>query len=115
VALLLDDLHWADGASLELLQHLARHTRAYPVLLLGTFRDVDVERRHPLRQTLLDLSREQLVERVTISRLGSDGTAALVAATFDRGDTVTELAPLIHRHTDGNPFFIQEVLRALVE
>ncbi|HLJ80577.1 MAG TPA: adenylate/guanylate cyclase domain-containing protein, partial [Ktedonobacterales bacterium] len=47
VALLFDDLHWADSASLALLQHLARHTRAARVLLLGTYRDVEISRKHP--------------------------------------------------------------------
>jgi class 3 adenylate cyclase/tetratricopeptide (TPR) repeat protein len=115
VALLLDDLHWADGASLQLLQHLARHTRAYPVLLLGTYRDTEVERGHPLKRTLLDLSREQLVERVTMSRLGAEGTAALMEASFGETDMSAEFASLVHRHTDGNPFFVHEVLRSLVE
>ncbi|HEX8919271.1 MAG TPA: adenylate/guanylate cyclase domain-containing protein, partial [Chloroflexota bacterium] len=50
VALLLDDLHWADSTSLALLQHLARHTRAYRVLLLGTYRDIEVTRQHPLER-----------------------------------------------------------------
>ena len=115
VALLLDDLHWADSASLELLQHLARHTRAYPVLLLGTYRDVEVGRQHPLEQALRDLHREQLAERMAVRRLGQDGTAALVAATFGEAEVSAEFAGLVHRHTEGNPFFTQEVLRALVE
>jgi tetratricopeptide (TPR) repeat protein len=114
VAVLLDDLHWADASSLALLQHLARHTRAYRVLLLGIYRDVEVGRRHPLEVALRDLSREQLADRVAIRRLRQDGTAALIAATFGQELSV-ELAELIHRHTEGNPFFTSEILQALVE
>ena len=75
VALFIDDLHWADEASLDLLQHLARHTRADRVLLVGTYRDVEVGRAHPLRKAVRDLGREQLVERVSrkSSGAGRDG------------------------------------------
>ena len=115
VALLLDDLHWADTSSLELLQHLARHTRADRVLLLGTYRDVAVGRQHPLEQALRDLSREQLLERVAVRRLDREGTRALMAAAFDLSEVSEEFAILVQRQTEGNPFFVQEVLRALVE
>jgi class 3 adenylate cyclase/tetratricopeptide (TPR) repeat protein len=115
VALLLDDLHWADSTSLGLLQHLARHTRADRILLLGTYRDVEVGRQHPLERALRDLHREQLVERVSIRRLEQHGTAALIATTFGEEKVSTEFSELVHRHTEGNPFFTNEVLRALVE
>ncbi|HZS93221.1 MAG TPA: AAA family ATPase, partial [Chloroflexota bacterium] len=61
VAIMLDDLHWADAASLELLQHLARHTAGSRVLLLATYRDVEVNRGHPLETALRDLRREDLI------------------------------------------------------
>ncbi|MGH2517627.1 MAG: ATP-binding protein, partial [Ktedonobacterales bacterium] len=115
VALLLDDLHWADSASLALLQHLARHTRASRVLLLGTYRDMEISRQHPLEGALRSLIREQLLERIPVRRLSLAGTAALVAATFGWSEAPPELAPLLHQRTDGNPFFTQEVLHALVE
>jgi tetratricopeptide (TPR) repeat protein/transcriptional regulator with XRE-family HTH domain len=115
VSLMLDDLHWADSASLELLQHLARHTRGNRVLLLGTYRDVEVNPQHALEAALRDLSREQLMERVAIRRLGSEGTAALIAEKIGEVEAGSEFAALVHRHTDGNPFFTQQVLRALVE
>jgi predicted ATPase len=81
VALLLDDLHWPDDASLALLQHLARHTRAHRVLLLGTYRDRDVAlgRQHPVQRALRDLEREHLVERLVVRRLTSEETARLIA------------------------------------
>lgn len=115
VAFLLDDLHWADAASLALLQHLARHTRAAPVFLLGAYRDVEVQRQHPLEGALRSLGREQLVERIPVRRLSPEGTAALVAATIGGREVSDEFTTLLHQRTDGNPFFTQEVLRALVE
>jgi predicted ATPase/transcriptional regulator with XRE-family HTH domain len=115
VALFIDDLHWADEASLDLLQHLARHTRADRVLLVGTYRDVEVRRGHPLRKAVRDLGREQLVERVAVRRLGREETAALVAGRLDGMDVSEEFAGLVYGHTEGNPFFTAEVLEALIE
>ena len=124
IALLLDDLHWADDASLGLLQHLAQHTRAARVFVLGAYRDTDLSRRHPLRRIIHDLSRERLAERLAIARLSQEGTATLIATVIagksgsrDDGNTSAEpptaLVEAIHRSTDGNPFFTVEVLRAL--
>jgi len=115
VAILIDDLHWADSATLELLQHIARHTRASRILLVATFRDVEVGRHHPLDAALRDLTREDLVERITVRRLEPTGTARLVALTLGESDASPELVELLHQHADGNPFFTQQLLRFLVE
>lgn len=115
IALLLDDLHWADGASLQLLQHLARQARGSRVLLVGTYRDMEVQPQHPLEATLRDLHREQLVERVQLGRLEASDTAAFIADTLGDLDGGEGIAALVHRHTDGNPFFTQQLLRALIE
>jgi tetratricopeptide (TPR) repeat protein len=115
LALLLDDLHWADGASLDLLQHLARNTHGNRILVLGTYRDVDVSADHPLEAALRDLGREQLLERVPVRRLGEDGTAALIAEIVGEIQAGTEFANLLHRRTDGNPYFTQQVLRVLID
>ncbi len=115
VALLLDDLHCADGASLDLLAHLSRHTRGDRVLLLGTYRDVEVGRRHPLRGTVGELGREQLVEKIGVRRLGPGETAALMSDRLDGTEVSGEFAGLVYGHTGGNPFFTVEVLKALIE
>lgn len=115
VTLMLDDLHWADGSSLELLQHLVRHTRANRVLLLGTYRDVEVNRQHPLEAALRDLGRERLVDQIEIRRLEENGTGELVAATLGGDDVASAFVRLIHRQTEGNPFFVEEVVRTLVD
>src|SRR6185312_1246788 len=69
VAVLLDDLHWADGSSLALLAYLARHTSAHRVLLIGTYRDVEVGRRHPVRALVRDLEREGLLKHIAVPPL----------------------------------------------
>jgi class 3 adenylate cyclase len=101
--LAVDDLQWADEASLALFQHLANHTRNARVLLLGAYRDIEVHRRHPLEAVLRTLGREHLVERIAVRRMPPEGTAALVAATLDEAAS-HDLADLIHQRTDGNPF-----------
>lgn len=115
VAILLDDLHWADEASLDLVQHLARHTRSSRVLILGTYRDVEVQRSHPLSKALRDLNREQLVDRLPIRRLPEEAAADLIRTTMDEAEVSREFADRIYANTEGNPFFTVEVLRTLAE
>jgi tetratricopeptide (TPR) repeat protein len=115
VAILLDDLHWADGASLKLLLHLARHTRTLPILILGTYRDVEVGRQHPLEAALRDLQREGLVERIDVRRLPKEGTSALIGVTMGEEEISDEFTQLIYGRTEGNPYFVQQVLRVMVE
>jgi class 3 adenylate cyclase/tetratricopeptide (TPR) repeat protein len=116
VALLLDDLQWADASSLELLQHLARHTGGDRVLLLGTYRDVEVNRRHPLEAAVRDLWREGLIERLEVRRLGREQTGELIAAVMGQEEAISdEFTDLLFRRTEGNAFFVQQVLHAMVE
>ena len=115
VALLLDDLQWADESSLHLLQHLARHTRNAPVLLLSTSRDVEFRRQAPLKRIARDLYRDGLLEQIRVRRLSQAGTRALVAVTLGEGNISDGLVDLVYHHTEGNPFFTQELVRALVE
>ncbi|CAN5737294.1 hypothetical protein BH20ACT11_BH20ACT11_04820 [soil metagenome] len=115
VAVMLDDLHWADGASLELLQHLARHTRGERVMIVGLYRDTDAGRSHPLRRAARELGREQLLEKVALGRLGRRETADLVSDRLDGAEVSAELSELLHDRTGGNPFFTVEVVRDLIE
>jgi class 3 adenylate cyclase/tetratricopeptide (TPR) repeat protein len=114
VALLLDDLHWADASSIELLGHLVRQLAAYPVLFAGTYREAEVDQSHPLARAVIDLTRERLVERVPLSRLGKDETATLIAEAVG-GDVSNDFVTLVHKQTDGNPFYSEELSRSLTE
>jgi tetratricopeptide (TPR) repeat protein len=115
VALLLDDLHHADGASVDLLAHLCRHTRGDRVLLLGTYRDVEVGPEHPLRKAVRELDREQLIDKVEVHRLGREETAALMSDRLNGAEVSEEFSGLVFDRTWGNPFFTVEVLKALIE
>ena len=111
---MLEDLHWADKPTLLLLQHLARRLAAAeaPLLVAGTYRTVALDRAHPLTEVLADLHRESLCERLVLTALVREEAADLIA-----GLTGVTPAPAvleaIYRETDGNPFFVEEIVRHL--
>ena len=116
VVLLLDDLHWADRPTLQLLRHITT-SLVGNVVVLGTYRDTQLSSSHPLTETLAALTREPSVTRIALSGLGDDEVVAFVEAAAGQSldERATELAHALYRETDGNPFFVAEVLRHLVE
>ncbi len=114
VLLVLDDLHWADGPTLLLLRHVSRVAGSAPLLVLGTYRETELGRTHPLTGALADLRREGEVPRVALAGLGHDDVERLIAAWTDAEPT-GELVRAVEQETDGNPFFVVEVLRHLDE
>jgi class 3 adenylate cyclase len=116
--LLLDDLHWADSPTLSLLRHVVTAGSSIPVMVVGTYRDSDLSREHPLTALLADLHREQQgVERVKLTGLHSEDVLALMEAVagHELDEDGHALAEEITRETAGNPFFAGEVLRHLTE
>lgn len=112
VVLVLDDLHWAGKTTLLLLRHILRHAGPAPILVLGTYRDTELGRTHPLAATLADLRRDGTAERITLSGLEPEDVAAYLRAVGREDRALgTELA----RVTAGNPFFLIETLRHVVE
>ncbi len=116
VVLVVDDLHWADAPTLQLVRHLTSHLRGR-VLLIGTYRDVELSVSHPLTETLAALTREACVTRIALSGLADDEVISLMeaAAGHEMDEAGVELGHALYRETDGNPFFVAEVLRHLVE
>jgi len=114
LVLLLDDLHWADKPSLLLLQYLARNLGRDRVLIVGTYRDVELDRTHPLADTVATLRRERLYQRVLLRGLPRDDVKSFIEAIGEQ-ETPDEFADVVHRETEGNPFFVAEVLRHLAE
>lgn len=117
VLLVLDDLHWAAKPTLLLLRHLVRADAAMRMLIVGTYRDTEVDRSHALAEVLADLRREASVVRFSISGLDRSAVQELVAATAGQelDGRSLELSDALHRQTSGNPFFVAEVLRHLAE
>jgi DNA-binding SARP family transcriptional activator len=117
VLVVLDDLHWASGPTLLLLRHLLRADGVGKVLVVATYRHTDVDRSHPLADVLADLRREVGVTRVALGALDAAGVADYLEAVSGQGLDAheRELARVLHGETEGNPFFLVESLRHLVE
>ncbi len=114
IVIVLDDLHWSDRPTLTFLEFIARELNQSRVLLLCTYRDMELNRRHPLSITLGDLARERLYERVLLRGLTETDIARFVEVTAGF-NAPGELSATIHRHTEGNPLFVTEVVRDLVQ
>ncbi|WP_442930203.1 ATP-binding protein [Micromonospora sp. LH3U1] len=109
VVVVLDDLHWADPASLRLLSFTAQHAWFERLLLIGTYRDAEVESgEHPLRPLLMPLVAKATT--ITLTGLSRDEVAALMARTAGR-EPDAGLVDEVHRRTGGNPFFIEQTAR----
>ncbi len=116
LVLLLEDLHWTDQASLDLLRYLARLVANWRVLLLVTFRSDELTRRHPLHQTLPVLARETDAARLSLVRLGPEAIDALIVERYRIDDEDrARLTAYVSRVSEGNPLFAGEVMRALEE
>jgi tetratricopeptide (TPR) repeat protein len=118
--LLVEDLHWADSGTLFLLRHLARRSRAANLRLLSvmTYRDAEAELEdaRALKDVLLDLNRERLAEQIRLPRLNREQTRELLAAMLANGGEIsTDFLDGIFSETEGNPFFVEEVCKALIE
>lgn len=112
----LEDLHWADPASLDLLRFLARQFAAVPLLLVATYRSDELTRRHPLAHLLPTLVREAPTERLDLHRLDDAALRGLVAGRYPLPtEAEARLVVYLQRAAEGNPFYAQELLRSLEE
>jgi len=109
VVLILDDLHWADGGTVGLLRAVARRARRDALLVVGTYRDTDLDRRHPLSEALPLLRREVEPTRIALDGLGAADVRQLLEQLADH-EVPDAFAALLARQTDGNPFFLRELL-----
>ncbi|WP_327042777.1 AAA family ATPase [Micromonospora ureilytica] len=109
VVVVLDDLHWADPASLRLLSFTAQHTWFERLLLVGTYRDAEVESgEHPLRPLLMPMVAKATT--ITLTGFSRDEVAKLMARTAGR-EPEAGLVDEVHRRTGGNPFFVEQTAR----
>jgi predicted ATPase len=117
LVLVLDDLQWAAKPTLLMLRHLARSPDPMRLVVLGTYRDTEVGRTHPLADALGDLRRRAGFERISLPGLDRAGVVSFMehAAEHALDDQDLALASAIHEETEGNPFFVGEVLRHLTE
>lgn len=112
--LFIDDLHWADVASLQLLSIMAEQLADSPLLILGTFREPELSPDDPKLPLLHKVLRPRLAERITLRRLTREDTATLITNLTGQ-EAEPSLAGLLTERMDGNPFFIREALRLLMD
>jgi predicted ATPase len=119
LVLFLDDMQWADVASLHLLHYLARNIQNQPILIIGAYRPEDLDytrgRVHPLQELITRLGTENLYSTLELKRLNLVDTVQIVSDLLGVENIPEEFGDLIYNETEGNPFFIKEVLRSLVE
>jgi len=112
--LILDDMHWSDGPSLKMLEFVARELGSSRVLVVGTYRDMELNRRHPLSITLGELTRERLFERVLLRGLTHSDLGQFIelASGVKPPDALVDA---VHTQTKGNPLFVTETVRLLIQ
>jgi len=114
LVLLIDDLHAADEASLRLFHYLTRQTRKSPVVMLATYRPDLAGSSSPFGALLNALYRERSSETLALDRLAREDVAQLIAHVID-GPPDSALVDAVYDSSEGNPFFVQEIARALIE
>ncbi len=111
--LIIEDLQWGDDTSLEFLHYLARHSTDHPLLLLMTYRNDEI--RPALRSWLAQLDRERLAHEYPLTGLSRKDVDAMLQAIFDSQRQVpSETLDALYGLTEGNPFFIEEILKSLI-
>lgn len=114
LVLVIDDLHWADDSTLLLLQHIAQQLRQMAVLVIATHRDVEPDMSPALSRVIETLLRQRLAHRIALKRLPQDGVKEMLGAL--RGQQPPDaLVQTIYGETEGNAFFVEEVLKHLAE
>jgi predicted ATPase len=110
----LEDLHDADRGTLDLMLYLARNLHGARILVVGTYRDVEVDRAHPLSAALSELHRASNVARIHLHGLSTVEVQQMLAETSQQ--TISQpFAELVQRQTEGNPLFVRETLRFVIE
>ena len=114
LVLALDDLHWADAPTLLLLTHVAREIGRARLLVVGTYRDTDLDRTHPLSAALVEMNREQLFQRISLRGLSREAVAGYVRSAANV-EPPTALLDRVYEESEGNPFFLSEVVALIAE
>ena len=118
IVLMLDDLHWADKPSLLMMRYLARSIGGQRVLILGAYRDVELDRTHPLSEVMATLRQETPYQRVLLRGLPEEDVLGLLESVESSEEGAAgrqALAAALYQETEGNPFFIREVITHLIQ
>ena len=112
--MILEDLHWADDSTLSLLDHLTQRLSDLPLMVIGTYRDAELNVTRPLAKTLEDLLRGRLATRVRLKGLPRDEVAAMLNSLSGKSAPAVVVGE-VFAETEGNPFFVEELFRHLEE
>lgn len=117
LCLVLEDLHWADAASLGLLAYVFTAVETQNLLIVGAYRDTEVGPTHPLQQTIVLLEQAGVnIHILALEELGLNDISQLVRDTFDASDAEAyELAEVLHAKTSGNPLYVTQLLHFLCD
>ena len=116
LVILLEDIHWADPSSIDLLRHLCQRVGTQRLLVIGTFRPEDVERSgHPLKSYKLEMQSHKLCEEIALGSLSYEHVASYLDLRFSPNDFPRELPALIQRKTEGHPLFATSLVQFLSE
>ncbi len=116
LVVILEDLHWGDPSTLDLISALARHRTPAKLMLVGTYRPVEVILlQSPLKTLKQDLVLHKLCSEIPLERLAEDQVAEYLSAEFPSALLPDGLAALIHRHSEGNPLFMASIVADLVK
>lgn len=116
IVVLIEDLHWGDEATFELVPYLARKLKDDAILLIATYRSDELHRLHPLNHVLAELTRSRLAEDIRLKRLTLEEVGEVIGRALSLKQPPTAaFRQAIFDRTEGNPFFVEEILRALVE
>jgi len=116
LVLLFDDMKFVDQSSLDLLDYFVRSASSLRALTVCSVpAEHELESGNPLEQALLKFNKQRVLEVVTVKNLNKEDTIGLIKQVFGEQTISSEFADLIYRRTAGNPFFVEEILRSLVE
>ena len=113
--LIVEDLHWADASTRELLDYITRRLRNRRMLVLATYRRDEMHRKHPLLPTVQGWQRSRLAQLIELEPLAPDGVARMVSSIFDNTNVGAEFRDFMHARSEGNPFVLEEMLKAAVD
>jgi predicted ATPase len=120
ILLILEDLHWADSSSLQLLSYIARNTKDSKILICGTYRpeeldDLKDKNIHPLKEAILRMSSQKLFNSMELNRLSVQDVNKMLTSRFTHSKLPREFLMQLYKETEGNPFFIEELVRVFEE
>jgi len=115
VLIVLEDVHWSDASTRELLDYMARRLAGMRLMILGTYRSDELHRKHPLAPVIQGWRRTRAAQVVELEPLPPDGVAGMVRAIFDYNEVTPEFRDFLHSRSEGNPFVLEELLKAALD